>query len=353
MNTSKPNDYAISDRNGIVENRHAVHAAVVDSTGRLLFSLGDHDRMTLIRSAAKPAQALAILETGCFERYGFDDADLALMCASHSSEDRHISRAKAILARTGISESKLQCGGHPPLSNAVSRQWTLGNLVPSGIHNNCSAKHTGMIAASLKIGADVGTYHQPDHPLQKRVAAVVQDLTGATGDEVLWAVDGCNLPAPAVRLICGAKMYAKLADSANAESLDRRQAYEAKIYNAMSQYPEMVAGDGRFCTILMKAYQGALIGKIGADGCYGIGIRESEDTRRIGAEGSVGIMVKIEDGNIEVLYAVVCEVLERLDIGSKEQRGQLDAFRQSERYNTAGVAIGSLSMAFTLRKADV
>src|ERR1700709_2621812 len=106
-----------------IENTHAAHVAVVDAQGRLLYAFGDPSRMTLARSAAKPAQALAVLETGALERFGFDDADLALMCASHSSEPRHIARVKAMLDKTHSLESDLRCGGHAPLSDAVWRDW--------------------------------------------------------------------------------------------------------------------------------------------------------------------------------------------------------------------------------------
>lgn len=77
-------------RGEVIENRHSAHVAIVDANGRLLHSFGDPHRVTLPRSAAKPAQALAVIETGALERFGFTEEDLALMCASHSSEPRHI-----------------------------------------------------------------------------------------------------------------------------------------------------------------------------------------------------------------------------------------------------------------------
>ena len=106
-------------RGEAIENTHDAHVAVVDDEGRLLYSFGDPCRTTLARSAAKPAQALAVLETGALERFGFDDADLALMCGSHSSEERHIERARAMLAKAHATEADLRCGGHPPISDAV------------------------------------------------------------------------------------------------------------------------------------------------------------------------------------------------------------------------------------------
>jgi L-asparaginase II len=130
---------------------------------------------------------------------------------------------------------------------------------------------------------------------------------------VTWGVDGCNLPALAIPLHCIGRIYAIIAASADQMEMDApgsaRTQVLSRIFHAMAQYPELVGGEGRFCTVLMHAYQGRLIGKLGADGCYGIGIRASEETARLGATGAIGISVKIEDGDIPVLYSAILEIL--------------------------------------------
>ncbi|KAK9650136.1 hypothetical protein HCH54_004527 [Aspergillus fumigatus] len=110
MSIGKDDDYVVSYRGEVVENRHKVHASVVDATGKQHFHVGDPSRITLARSVAKPAQALAILETSAFEQFDLDDADLALMCASHSSEERHITRGRNMLAKAQVKEDDLRCG---------------------------------------------------------------------------------------------------------------------------------------------------------------------------------------------------------------------------------------------------
>lgn len=351
-------DYVVTDRCGIIESRHQVHAAVTDATGKLLFAVGDPSRMTLARSAAKPVQALAILETGCFEKFlGLDDADLALMCASHNSEERHIVRARAMLQQIGAGEDDLRCGGHAALSDAVKREWIKQDYAPTAVCNNCSGKHAGMLAGSQAVGAGFMGYEFPDHPMQLRVKRVVEELSGLEGDMVKWGIDGCNLPAPALPLQYMGKMYAAVAAAADAadavdksDGLSTRTQALSRIFHAMSQYPELVGGHGRFCTELMRGFQGALIGKIGADGCYGVAIRASEQTRKLGAVGAIGIAVKIEDGNIGVLYSAVAEILERLQIGTPEMRLKLAAFHQPDIVNTAGVVTGGYSHVFELRR---
>ncbi|KAL9471964.1 hypothetical protein ACSS6W_009905 [Trichoderma asperelloides] len=354
MTISSYNDsYVIIDRNGIIENRHFVHAAIVDSTGKLLFSLGDPSRITLLRSAAKPAQALAVVETGALEKFGFDNADLALICASHSSEDRHIARARSMLAKSQHTEDQLQCGGHPALNPAVNRAWIKRDFEPTGIHNNCSGKHAGMLAGARALAVSSNDYHLLTHPIQARVRRVVEELSGLSEEEVKWGVDGCNMPAPALPLSCLAKLYASFARasdaSASGDSIDARTQRMGQIFNAMSRMPEMVGGEGRFCTLLMEAFQGSLIGKVGADGCYGVGMRESETSRNLGAVGAVGIAVKVEDGSLDILYAAVAEILERMKICKQESKKNLDAYHHPTIKNTKGIVTGTTKFHFNFR----
>ncbi|RYF01784.1 MAG: asparaginase [Comamonadaceae bacterium] len=353
----------VTYRGRAVENTHRAHIAVVGDSGQLLLSSGDAQRWTLPRSAAKPAQALAVLATGAMERFGFDEADLALVCGSHSSEQRHVERARAMLDKVAAKESDLQCGGHPPISEAVASDWLLRGFRPTPLCSNCSGKHVGMLAAARALGAPLEGYHLPGHLLQERVRHAVADLCDMPADAVQWAVDGCNLPTPAMPLAHLASLYAKLASAADlapnlAANLaadvslpDARHAALARIYRAMTTYPEWVAGEGRFCTLLMQAFGGALVGKTGADGCYGLGVRASDATRRLGVDGSIGIAVKVEDGHIGVAYMLVCEILERLQIGTAQERRPLASFHRPQMTNTMGLTTGHAEFVFDLRPA--
>ncbi len=339
-------------RGDSIENTHLAHIAVVDADGRLLYSFGDPARVTLARSAAKPAQALAVVETGALERFGFDEADLALMCGSHSSEARHIERTRQMLAKAQVSETDLRCGGHPPLSDAVYIDWLKRDFKPGGVCSNCSGKHAGMLAGARSIGAAIDGYERPEHPLQARVKHTVADVCDLPDDAVQWATDGCNLPTPAFALDRLARLFAKLAaaqdEVAASPAVSPRTAALARIYRAMTAHPELVAGEGRFCTLLMQAFGGELVGKVGADGSYAIGVRASRQTAQLGAKQALGIAVKVEDGNIGVLYAVVAELLARLDIGTPEQRARLGGFHAPRMLNTMGVEIGRLAFSLAL-----
>lgn len=353
----------ISLRGGCLENKHKIHAAVVDGDGKLLYSVGDPSRMTLARSAAKPFQTLAILETGAADKFHFDDEDVALVCASHSSEPRHITRAQAILKKAGMKEKHLTCGGHPAQNVAVDRAWIKADYVPTAIDNNCSGKHAGMVAGAVALGASVPDYYRPEHPLQQRVMRAVEEISGLGQEEVRWAVDGCNLPAPALPLTNLAIMFARLADARSelekgSESLlpardvgEQRRRYLAWIHKSMSSYSGLVAGEGRFCTDLMTAFQGLLVGKVGADGCYGVGVRATSSTEH-GHRSAIGIAVKVEDGNLDVLYAAVPEILEQMGIGTSDMRYQMEKWQHPPIKNTAGVVTGGFEHHFQLQRVQ-
>lgn len=74
------------------------------------------------------------------------------------------------------------------------------------------------------------------------------------------------------------------------------------VFDSMTQFPEMVAGDYEFCTELMRVTQGKLIGKIGCETVFCLGIKE----------GNLGVCIKIVDGNERAVYPVVIQVLRDL-----------------------------------------
>ncbi|KAF2788628.1 L-asparaginase II protein [Melanomma pulvis-pyrius CBS 109.77] len=358
--SQKSEDVILTHRGGIIENTHRIHAAITDANGNLLYAIGDANRVVLARSAAKPVQSLAILETGAADRFDFSDADIALMSASHSSEARHILRAQSMLQKVDAEEGDLTCGGHPAISAAVNRAWIKEDYVPTGICNNCSGKHVGMIAGAIALGAPVYGYQAPGHAMQQRVKRAVEQMSGLSEDQVRWAVDGCNLPAPALPLKNMALMYARLAEAYGGDvkeesgQEDTRKHHLARIHKAMSAHPELVGGEGRFCTALMEAYGGLLVGKVGADACYGVAIRArpTSGTDSISEDRAIGIAVKIEDGNLDILYSAVPEILEKLNIGTKEMRHQLDSYHHPKILNTAGVVTGGVRHNFKLRRVE-
>ncbi|PYQ28487.1 MAG: asparaginase, partial [Acidobacteria bacterium] len=132
-------------RGEYVESFHSGSIAVVDSAGRLLAFAGDPASVTCIRSAAKPFQAIPLLEYGAIDEYELTGEEIALTCASHGGEPLHVSTAAALLRKGDFDEEDLLCGAHPPYDEKAAAELRASGEAPSPLHNNCSGKHAGML----------------------------------------------------------------------------------------------------------------------------------------------------------------------------------------------------------------
>src|SRR3989441_2305424 len=131
-------------RGGVVEAWHDVHVAVVVGAGALVAGTGDPELVTFWRSAAKPFQALPLVEDGVVERFGLTTEELALACASHSSEPGQVARVRDLLAKIGCADRDLLCGPHPPLSEPVAQEYATHGVRLTAVDSTCAAKPPGM-----------------------------------------------------------------------------------------------------------------------------------------------------------------------------------------------------------------
>jgi L-asparaginase II len=315
-------------RGGRVESRHRVRAYVADATGDLVLAIGDVDEPVFPRSAVKPFQALALVESGAAEAFGVSDEELAVACASHGGEPRHVALIEAWLARLGLAEATLACGPHPPLHAVSAAALLRSGAVPRRVHNNCSGKHTGMLAAALHLGAPTLGYEQPAHPVQRHVAEALAELAGQDRLEPP-GIDGCSLPNHPLPLRGLARAAARLADPSGL-SPTRRRALEL-IAGAMRAHPFLVAGTGRLCTELMQA-AGGVVAKTGAEGVF------------LGAwpGRGLGIAVKAEDGGTRAAETAFLAVLDRLGALDTGARHALARFLRPELRNFAGIGVGQI-----------
>src|SRR5882724_12512601 len=97
-------------RGNLIESRHRLHGAVIDAHAGVVHGWGDIERPIYGRSAIKPLLALALIETGAADAHGLGDAEIALACASHSGEPRHVETVRVWLRRVGLSAADLECG---------------------------------------------------------------------------------------------------------------------------------------------------------------------------------------------------------------------------------------------------
>lgn len=291
-------------RGGLVESRHRGALAIVDRSGSLTTAIGDVSAPVYPRSAIKLMQALPLVESGAAERFGLTDAEIALTVSSHNGEAEHVAAARAILAKAGLSETALECGPQLPARDE-DRCALLTRGEPAGrIHNNCSGKHAGMLAAAVHLGLDPSGYVRRDHPLQARIRQTMVEMTGTALTEHRCGIDGCSVPTWAAPLEAWARAFAHVATGEHLPEV-RRRAVE-RIRRAVAAHPFMVAGSGRFCTRIMEATGPAVFVKTGAEGVFCAALPER----------GLGVALKIDDGASrasETLMAAVLARLARLD----------------------------------------
>ncbi len=285
---------AEATRGGLLESVHRISVAVVDQMGNLVASSGDPDLRTFWRSAAKPFQALPVVEDGALDHFGLTEPELALACASHSSEPGHVALAGAMLERVGRTEADLACGPHLPLSPAIAASVAREGTVMSPAWSNCSGKHAAMLALALHRGWDLHGYERLEHPLQQRILAELSRWTGLAPDAIGLGVDGCTAVSFALPLRAMALAYARLGTTTEPAAV--------RVREAMMSHPWLVAGTGRSCTDIMQAAPGRLLVKLGADGIYSAVLIRS----------GIGMALKVEDGDMRASPAALVAILREL-----------------------------------------
>jgi L-asparaginase II len=337
-------------RGSIVESVHFGALVVVDSNGQVLSGCGDPQTVTFLRSSAKPFQALPFVEMGGVENFGLTDKELAVMCASHIGMDEHVATVAGMQHKFGVTESDLLCGTHIPGHEPTARAMLLRGEQPTPNRHNCSGKHTGMLGQARLRQLPLIDYINPDHPIQQTILQTFAEMCGLLPEEVLVGIDGCSAPNFAVPLYNAAYAFARLADP---QHLSPRRAQALRhIFKAMTTYPEMVAGPGRFDTQLMNAAGGGILAKGGAEGYQALALAPGLLGK--GSPG-VGIAIKIAEGDLtdRARPLVAIEILRQLSALTDEQASALVEYQPHSLYNFRSLEIGSIRPCFILEKRPV
>lgn len=317
-------------RGGVVESRHDVSVVVADGAGEVVAALGDARSLTFYRSAAKPLQALPLVEDGVVDRFGLTPEEVALCCASHEGEAAHVAGARSILAKAGADEALLRCGAHRPFSLESSDALVRAGAAPERVHNNCSGKHAGMIAFAVAMGWDPVDYHVPDHPVQQRMLAEVARWTGRSASEIPVAVDGCGVSCFAVGLDEMASSFGRFTAASDSGAPAR------VVVDAMVGHPFMVGGAGRTCTDVMTVASGRAWVKLGAEGVYGGGVPGA----------GLGFAIKVADGGRRAVEVALVRTLECLGVLDSDGVTALKRHGRPEVRNTRDEVVGEIRPAF-------
>ena len=213
-----------------------------------------------------------------------------------------------------------------------------------------------MLAFATMNGWPLADYLDPGHPVQRAILQAFSDMCGVPPDHIPLAVDGCSAPVFAAPLRNAALAYARLADPSGLPPA--RQAACRRIFAAMSSNPFLVAGPGRFDTVLMQAGSGM---RRLQDGRRGLCLRRACRPGQLGSGSpAVGIAVKISDGDHRfrdsdpedrARPAVMVEVLRQLGALEQSQLDELSAFARRVVRNWRQLEVGQLYPAFQLERA--
>jgi L-asparaginase II len=309
---------------------------LVDTAGTVLDGAGHWEHPIFARSSTKALQALPLVESGAADRFSFRDDELALALASHDAEAIHTERVAALLARLGLTPAHLRCGAHPPTGSEAWRELVRAGAEPSALHNSCSGKHAGFLALALHLGDDLERYLDPASHGQLLVRRAMEQMTGLEPARLSRAVDGCSAPTFRLPLRSLAAALARLTEPSGLPA-PRRDAC-LRLAAAAAAWPELIGGTRkRLDTDLSRVSGGRLMAKVGAEAVYVVGERGA----------GRALAVKIDDGGLRGLHAVVLALLERhgfLDAHQLVELARLGDGRAGPVRNSAGLEVGRLEV---------
>ena len=314
-------------RGDLTESIHVIFATVVDDSGNIVFSTGDPNYVTCIRSSLKPFQAAAAIRSGAIDAAGFDESEIALMCASHLGENIHVKTAQKMLSKIGYTSDDYDCGIHPPADMVSRHELIRSGIQPNPLHNNCSGKHAGMLAIAKHLANSPKDYTNPDNIVQKTIYGALQDYSGV--NDIPMEIDGCSAPTAFFTLETIAKLYQKLSTEDYPELV--------RVFNAMSSFPYNVAGKGHFDTKFISALNGNAITKGGGESVRGIAFKNRDGK-------NLGISLKVLDGSPRAMPVGTITLLEHLDLLTKRELSKLKEFRKRERKNCRNNNIGQVEV---------
>jgi L-asparaginase II len=285
-------------RGEFLESVHHGHAVICDDTGQIVQAWGDPDAVILPRSSAKMIQALPLMESGAADAARLTTEQLALACASHQGAHIHTDRVQHWLADLGMTDDDLRCGPEFPRDTDCAHEMIRAYGVPCQYHNNCSGKHAGFLTLTRHLGAGAD-YVDPAHPVQKAILNTFEEVTGETSPG--YGIDGCSAPNFATTLHGFARAMGRFSIG-DADSSDTRTRAMGQLVNAMAKHPDLVAGEGRACTELMRATNQRVAIKTGAEAVF---IAILPEQKR-------GVALKITDGASRASECAMASILVKL-----------------------------------------
>lgn len=350
-------------RGDLIESIHFGAIAVAEPSGRSVAWFADPSLVTFTRSSAKPLQALPFLENRGMQHYGLSLQEVALICASHSGTDEHMTILQSIQEKTGVSESDLMCGTHPPYDRVTAEAMRTRGEIPTPNRHNCSGKHTGMLAYArmLDSSADLpqSAYIDVKSPVQRKILTTLAEMADIAPENIHVGIDGCSAPNFALPLKSTALAFARICQP---DGLPDNRAEACRIISkAMLTHPYMIGGPDNFDTDLMQVGDGRVICKGGAEGFQAFGIMPGVIKP---GSSALGVAFKVSDGDLKghnrpagderghVRPAVTIELLRLLGVFDRDDLDKLAEYGPEFKIeNWRHLKVGAASPCFELTYA--
>jgi L-asparaginase II len=340
-------------RGETVESRHRGHIVQVDAHGKVLRAVGAPSTDVMMRSTVKPFGVVALIESGAADDLALTPSELAIMCASHTGEDKHVRTLQAIFRRASVTQSLLQCGAEGAPSDALTaNRLARDGETPGPVRQGCSGFHAASILMSSYAGWSVENYADPKHPSQVAVRETVAKLLGRKLETLRTASDNCGVLTYEVTLLELARAFLLLADP-EGPAVDEARAESApalmRVRDAMMGSPDMVGGTyDNLDTELMRCRPGRLVAKAGADGMRAIGLVATD-----GSEAS-GIAIKIEDGDMSrrAIKATSVETLAQVGLLDERDLRAMAAYHHPTVVSPDGTEASAALPRFELAAQD-
>lgn len=320
-------------RGETLESFHRGVICVVDELNQVVYAKGDIHQECFPRSAMKFLQHVPLIESGAVEKFGFTLKEIAIMCGSHNAEPEHIEVVNGILEKIGLDRYALHCGAHyPMLAKDFVPMYASGKM-PNDIHNNCSGKHAGFLALCVFNSWSIEDYLSPDHPSQKLIKHVCASMYETDESKMNYAFDGCSAPIYNITVYHQAVGYKNLICHERYDA--NRQKACRMIIEAVSQYPEMVAGTDRYCTDMMRVCAAEVIGKTGAEGIFCLGFKHKR----------WGVCIKIDDGKMLPQYNVAQALIKSTGLFNRDTLAPLEKYLHDDIKNWNLKSTGRLKVS--------
>ncbi|RUS60296.1 asparaginase [Pseudorhodobacter sp. E13] len=324
---AQPVAFAELWRGGQLESTHLGHAVICGADGSVEAAWGDPNAIIFPRSSCKMVQALPLMESGAGRN--LTQKQLGLVCASHNGAAIHTEAVAAWLADLGLGEADLRCGIQEPADRPERNRLIKTDESPCQYHNNCSGKHAGFLMLNKHMGGH-SEYVEADHPIQIAIRNSFEEVTGETSRG--YGIDGCSAPNYSTSVHGLARAMAFFATAK--EGGDARQDAAYKLSRGMMAFPEMVAGEGRACTELMRAMGGKVAIKTGAEAVFVAIIPELQK----------GIALKVTDGGTRGAELAICALLVKLGVLDPEHPATRKYLNTVDR-NRRNIETGTLRAA--------